>query len=171
MYVKTEQIKIATENLLKNHGFIKRIYGKDTKPVGFLIRKEIENTDESASVLFNISFNYQLYNAYRNLYKKKFNLDEYKFFAIKHTENSTDDSKMEGHVVLNTNDEDIDNIMEEKLEDYLTHYFNVIYLIYGNDCFKDIYSNKNIKYIKDLILNVKNYYKNKKINVYFTINI
>lgn len=155
MIISNNTIKKTVHDLINDHGIIKKIQLSDSTLIGFLVRYEIENTNEYASVGINISFN----NKYlcSELNKNKFFYpSEYKYFAIdrifKIKKNLDDCIKFELNHEIETNK------FKEWLKSYINHSFN---------CNSEFEKERIFSFIHFSIKNIKNYYKNKKINLFF----
>ena len=116
------------------------IYGKGTI-IGNLIRAEVKNDEETALIIVNLALNKRYIN-HRND-RIKFSIKDFKFFAIKHILN-IDIEKYNIYSFL-----DIDNV--DEIIKYVES-FNLPRIKIKN-------------YVLKNLLNVKNYYKNKKIKL------
>lgn len=141
-YTNEEYKELLNIFLNKRKGNIIKLKQKNDQIIGNLIRAEIKNDDEQAIVIINIALNDRYFNHIND--KLKYSIKNLKYFSIKHILNFDIDKCTDDLLINIENEEEIVNYISE---------FN--------------FSDYEIdKYVLKNIVNVKNYYKNKRIRLF-----
>lgn len=141
-YTNEEYKELLNIFLNKRKGNIIKLKQKDDQIIGNLIRAEIKNDNDQAIVIINIALNDRYFNRVND--KLKYSIKNLKYFSIKHILNFDVDKCSDDALINIENEEEIVNYINE---------FN----------FSDYEINK---YVLKNIVNVKNYYKNKRIRLF-----
>lgn len=141
-YTNEEYKELLNIFLNKRKGNIIKLKQKDDQIIGNLIRAEIKNDNDQAIVIINIALNDRYFNHIND--KLKYSIKNLKYFSIKHILNFDVDKCSDDALINIENEEEIVNYINE---------FN----------FSDYEINK---YVLKNIVNVKNYYKNKRIRLF-----
>jgi hypothetical protein len=157
MFIKKEKIKESVNNLIKNHGIIKKIRNDSGKLIGYFVRTEIKNDPECVMVGLNISFN-KKYLMNSKINNSFFYPGEYKYFAIEHLSKS--EEKISQNKFIKTCD------LSEFNFDTLNELYQNYYLDWCHGS-NETENNKILEFIFTSIKNIENYYKNKKIIIFF----
>lgn len=139
-YTREEYRNLFNIFLNERKGNIVKLKNDEDQIFGNLIRSEIKNDDNESIVIINLALD-ERYKKYDND-DIKFSIKDLKYFEIKHLINF-DINKYENSYI------DLENI--EKIIEYINMF--------------EIKNDETIKYILKNILNIKNYYKNKKIKL------
>jgi hypothetical protein len=143
MFYKKEEYKQEIENLFSRNGFlIKLIDPGSHRTIGNIIRYEINNNENEANVLVNISF-FESYKNYLNYSEK-----DLKYFGIKHSFKFSKNLDKLNYFKINDIqfDTKVKNLVEEKGEHI---------------------SENVIEFIIAKLKNIEFYYKNKDIGIFF----
>lgn len=141
-YTNEEYKELLNIFLNKRKGNIIKLKQKNDQIIGNLIRAEIKNDDDQAIVIINIALNDRYFNHIND--KLKYSIKNLKYFSIKHILNFDIDKCTDDSLINIENEEEIVNYISE---------FN--------------FSDYEIdKYVLKNIVNVKNYYKNKRIRLF-----
>jgi hypothetical protein len=141
-YTNEEYKELLNIFLNKRKGNIIKLKQKNDQIIGNLIRAEIKNDDDQAIVIINIALNDRYFNHIND--KLKYSIKNLKYFSIKHILNFDIDKCTDDSLINIENEEGIVNYISE---------FN--------------FSDYEIdKYVLKNIVNVKNYYKNKRIRLF-----
>lgn len=141
-YTNEEYKELLNIFLNKRKGNIIKLKQKNDQIIGNLIRAEIKNDDDQAIVIINIALNDRYFNHIND--KLKYSIKNLKYFSIKHILNFDMDKCTDDSLINIENEEQIINYISE---------FN--------------FSDYEIdKYVLKNIVNVKNYYKNKRIRLF-----
>lgn len=143
MFYTNEEYKELLNIFLNNRkGNIIKLKQKNDQIIGNLIRAEIKNDDDQAIVIINIALNDRYFNHIND--RLKYSIKNLKYFSIKHILNFDIDKCTDDSLINIENEEEIVNYINE---------FN--------------FSDYEIdKYVLKNIVNVKNYYKNKRIRLF-----
>jgi hypothetical protein len=141
-YTNEEYKELLNIFLNERKGNIIKLKQKNDQIIGNLIRAEIKNDDDQAIVIINIALNDRYFNHIND--KLKYSIKNLKYFSIKHILNFDIDKCTDDSLINIENEEGIVNYISE---------FN--------------FSDYEIdKYVLKNIVNVKNYYKNKRIRLF-----
>lgn len=143
MFYKKEEYKQEIENLFSHNGFLIRLIDPESnRTIGNIIRYEINNSENEANVLVNISF-FESYKKYLNYSEK-----DLKYFGIKHSfKFSKNLDKLNYFKIDDIQfDTKVKNLVEEKNEHI---------------------SENVIEFIIAKLKNIEFYYKNKNIGIFF----
>lgn len=141
-YTNEEYKELLNIFLNERKGNIIKLKQKNNQIIGNLIRAEIKNDDDQAIVIINIALNDRYFNHIND--KLKYSIKNLKYFSIKHILNFDIDKCTDDSLINIENEEGIVNYISE---------FN--------------FSDYEIdKYVLKNIVNVKNYYKNKRIRLF-----
>jgi hypothetical protein len=141
-YTNEEYKELLNIFLNERKGNIIKLKQKNDQIIGNLIRAEIKNDDDQAIVIINIALNDRYFNHIND--KLKYSIKNLKYFSIKHILNFDIDKCTDDSLINIENEEQIVNYISE---------FN--------------FSDYEIdKYVLKNIVNVKNYYKNKRIRLF-----
>lgn len=141
-YTNEEYKELLNIFLNKRKGNIIKLKQKNDQIIGNLIRAEIKNDNDQAIVIINIALNDRYFNHIND--KLKYSIKNLKYFSIKHILNFDIDKCTDDSLINIENEEEIVNYISE---------FN--------------FSDYEIdKYVLKNIVNVKNYYKNKRIRLF-----
>jgi hypothetical protein len=141
-YTNEEYKELLNIFLNKRKGNIIKLKQKNDQIIGNLIRAEIKNDDDQAIVIINIALNDRYFNHIND--KLKYSIKNLKYFSIKHILNFDIDKCSDDSLINIENEEEIVNYINE---------FN--------------FSDYEIdKYVLKNIVNVKKYYKNKRIGLF-----
>jgi hypothetical protein len=121
---------------------LKHVDNGCNKVIGNLIRAEIKNNIDEAIVIVNIALNERYFNHMND--RLKYSIKNLKYFSIKHILNF-DMNKCLDTMLVN-----IEN--ENRIIDYINEF--------------NFSNSETIKYVLKNIVNVKKYYKNKKIKLF-----
>ena len=146
MFYTNEEYKSVFQKFFNKNGMMVKLLWKNTETksevIGYVTRMEYESSDDTAQVLIDISL---IKNYIKNKYDdKKFSIRDYKYFSLKHLFNEL---KKEDNFPAPVNINDINSIIS----------------------YIEMHDLKNIqikRYILNNILNIKNYYKNKRIELF-----
>jgi hypothetical protein len=141
-YTNEEYKELLNIFLNERKGNIIKLKCDNNQVIGNLIRAEIKNDLEEAIVIINIALNERYFNNKND--ELKYSIKNLKYFSIKHILNF-DMNKCLDNMIVNIED-------EERIINYINN-FN----------FSDFETNK---YVLKNIVNIKNYYKNKKIKLF-----
>lgn len=141
-YTNEEYKELLNIFLNERKGNIIKLKYDNNQIIGNLIRAEIKNDLEEAIVIINIALNERYFNNKND--ELKYSIKNLKYFSIKHILNF-DMNKCSDNMFVNIED-------EERIINYINN-FN----------FLDFETNK---YVLKNIVNIKNYYKNKKIKLF-----
>lgn len=146
MFYTNEEYKSVFQNFFNKKGMIIKLLWKksETKSevIGYVTRMEYGSSNDIAQVLIDISL---IKNYIKNKYdNKKFSIRDYKYFSLKHLFNELEKAdKFPAPVDIND---------KHSIISYI-----------------EMHDVKNIqikRYILNNILNIKNYYKNKRIELF-----